>query len=43
MAHQSQVGDGDGLADRLRERHQELAKDQPFDLAEAFKSVQMRR
>jgi LmbE family N-acetylglucosaminyl deacetylase len=42
-AHQSQVGDGNGLADRLRERHQELAKDQPFELAEAFKSVQMRR
>ncbi len=42
-AHQSQVGDGEGLADRLRERHEELAKDQPFELAEAFKSVKMRR
>ncbi len=43
MAHTSQVGDGDGLAERMRERAQELAKDQPFELAEVFKVVQMRR
>ncbi len=42
MAHTSQVGDGENLAERLRERSAELAKDQPFELAEAFKSVQMR-
>lgn len=42
-AHVSQVGDGNGLEDRLRERCKELAKDQPFELAEAFKSVTMRR
>jgi LmbE family N-acetylglucosaminyl deacetylase len=42
-AHASQIGDGDGLADRLRERAQEVAKDQPFELGEAFKSVKMRR
>ncbi|HEV2066578.1 MAG TPA: PIG-L deacetylase family protein [Thermomicrobiales bacterium] len=42
-AHKSQVGDGDQLSDRLRERAAELAKDQPFELAESYKSVQMRR
>ena len=42
-AHVSQVGDGDSLDERLRERSRELAKDQPFDLAEAFKSVRMSR
>jgi LmbE family N-acetylglucosaminyl deacetylase len=42
-AHASQVGDGDGLADRLRERAEEVAKDEPFELGEAFKSVKMRR
>ncbi len=42
-AHASQVGDGDGLADRLRERAEEVAKDEPFALGEAFKSVKMRR
>lgn len=42
-AHASQVGGVDGLEERLRERCQELAKDQPFELAEAFKSVTMRR
>lgn len=42
MAHKSQVGDGENLAERLRERSTDLAKDQPFELAEAFKSVQMR-
>jgi LmbE family N-acetylglucosaminyl deacetylase len=42
-AHASQIGDGDGLADRLRERAQEVAKDEEFELGEAFKSVKMRR
>ncbi|HLU34349.1 MAG TPA: PIG-L deacetylase family protein [Thermomicrobiales bacterium] len=42
-AHVSQVGTRDDLYDRLRERHVELAKDQPFELAEAFKSVKMQR
>ncbi len=43
LAHKSQVGDGEQLADRMRERHEELAKDQPFELGEAFKTVAMRR
>ena len=43
MAHESQVGDGEGLADRMRERAVELAQGQDFELAEAFKGVQMRR
>ncbi len=42
-AHVSQVGDGAKLDERLRERSRELAKDQPFELAEAFKSVKMNR
>lgn len=42
-AHVSQVGDGATLDERLRERSRELAKDQPFELAEAFKSVKMNR
>lgn len=42
-AHQTQVGAAEGLEDRLRERHLDLAKDQPFELAEAFKSVKMNR
>lgn len=43
LAHKSQVGNGEGLADRLRERHVEAAADQPFELAEAFRATQMRR
>ncbi|MEJ7839012.1 MAG: PIG-L deacetylase family protein [Thermomicrobiales bacterium] len=43
LAHASQVGDGDGLADRLRERHVEAAKDQSFELAETYRATQMRR
>lgn len=43
QAHVSQVGHVNGLEDRLRERCRELAKDQPFELAEAFKSVTMNR
>jgi LmbE family N-acetylglucosaminyl deacetylase len=42
LAHKSQVGDGENLAERLRERSADLAKDQPYELAEAFKSVKMR-
>lgn len=42
-AHVTQVGEAEGLADRLRERAAELAADQPFELAESFKSVKMRR
>lgn len=42
-AHKSQVGDGPELVERLRERHVELAKDQEYELAEAFKVIQMRR
>jgi LmbE family N-acetylglucosaminyl deacetylase len=42
-AHKSQVGEAVDLADRLRERAAELAQDQPFELAEAFKSIKMRR
>ena len=43
LAHASQIGNGEGLEERMRERAAELAKDQAFDLAEAFKVVQMRR
>ncbi|MDQ3167927.1 MAG: PIG-L family deacetylase [Chloroflexota bacterium] len=43
LAHESQVGTGDGMEGRLRERATELAADQPFELAEAFKVIQMRR
>jgi LmbE family N-acetylglucosaminyl deacetylase len=42
-AHESQVGMRDDLVDRLRERSAEIAKDQPFELAEAYKSVRMNR
>lgn len=42
-AHVSQVGEGERLDPMLRERSRELAKDHPFELAEAFKSVKMRR
>lgn len=42
-AHKSQVGEAKDLGDRLRERASELAKDQPFELAESFKTIQMRR
>ncbi len=42
-AHKSQVGEATELADRLRERLTELAKDQPFELAQAYKVVKMRR
>lgn len=42
-AHDSQVGMRDDLAELLRVRSAEIAKDQPFELAEAFKSVRMNR
>lgn len=43
LAHVSQIGDGDGLADRMRERAAEVAADQEFELGESFKVVQLRR
>ncbi|HEV2527791.1 MAG TPA: PIG-L deacetylase family protein [Thermomicrobiales bacterium] len=43
MAHASQVGDEATLRERLRERAVEVAADQDFELAEAFKVVQFRR
>lgn len=42
-AHKSQVGEAEQLGERLRERAADVAKDQPFELAESFKTVQMRR
>jgi LmbE family N-acetylglucosaminyl deacetylase len=42
-AHQTQVGDAENLESRMRERAEELADGHSFDLAEAFKVVQMRR
>lgn len=45
QAHVSQVGERpkEEFAKGLRDRLADLAKDQPFELAEAFKVVQMRR
>lgn len=43
QAHVSQVSERKDLADRLRERSKEVAKDQPFELAEAYKTVKMMR
>jgi LmbE family N-acetylglucosaminyl deacetylase len=42
-AHESQVGTGPEFAERVRDRAREVAVNQPFELAEAFKIVQMRR
>jgi LmbE family N-acetylglucosaminyl deacetylase len=43
-AHVSQVGtDTDLLFERVRDRSREVAANQPFELAEAYKVVQMRR
>lgn len=42
-AHDSQVGMREDLVERLRERSAEIAKDQPFELAEAYKSIRMNR
>ena len=41
-AHVTQVGEAVELADRLRGHSSEIAKDQPFELAEAFKVIKMR-
>jgi LmbE family N-acetylglucosaminyl deacetylase len=41
--HTSQVGDGVEMEKRVRERNAEVAEGQEFELAEAFKTVQMRR
>lgn len=43
QAHESQVGKREDLAKMLRERSAEVAKDQPFELAEAYKVIKMRR
>lgn len=42
-AHISQLPDPDSTLARVRDRAEELAHDQPFELAEAFKVVEMRR
>jgi LmbE family N-acetylglucosaminyl deacetylase len=42
-AHVTQIGDGVELEPRMRDRARELAEGHPFELAEAFKVVQMRR
>jgi LmbE family N-acetylglucosaminyl deacetylase len=42
-AHVSQVGKAEGLEERMRDRARELAAGHDFELAEAFKVVQMRR
>jgi LmbE family N-acetylglucosaminyl deacetylase len=42
-AHESQVGTAEDLETRMRDRAKELAEGQQFELAEAFKVVQMRR
>jgi LmbE family N-acetylglucosaminyl deacetylase len=41
--HVSQIGDGADVFPRVRERNAELAEGHDFELAEAFKAVQMRR
>lgn len=41
-AHVSQIGDGVEVFPRVRERCAEMARDQEFELAEAFKTVVMR-
>ena len=43
QAHVSQVGDSEGLWDRLRERAAEVAQGHGVELAEAYKVIQMRR
>lgn len=42
-AHASQVGEAEGLADRMRERAAEIGQPQGIPLAEAFKVIKMRR
>lgn len=41
-AHQTQVGEAKELPERLRGFSSDIAKDQPFELAEAFKVIKMR-
>jgi LmbE family N-acetylglucosaminyl deacetylase len=42
-AHASQVDANDEFVKRVRERGKELAAEQPFEIGEAFKVIQMRR
>lgn len=42
-AHVSQVGTDDVVFERVRERNRELAEGHPFELAECYRVVQMRR
>jgi LmbE family N-acetylglucosaminyl deacetylase len=42
-AHVSQVGTDDAVFERVRDRNRELAKGHPFELAECYKVVEMRR
>jgi LmbE family N-acetylglucosaminyl deacetylase len=42
-AHASQIGDGEEVFPRVRDRARELAKGHAFEFGEAFKVVQMRR
>jgi LmbE family N-acetylglucosaminyl deacetylase len=42
-AHQSQVGTGETLDKRMRERAQDVGKQHGMELAESFKAVKMRR
>jgi len=42
-AHASQVGDGENVFPRVRDRAKEVAAESDFELAEAFKVDQMRR
>ena len=41
-AHQTQVGEAKELPERLRGFSSDIARDQPFELAEAFKVIKMR-
>jgi len=43
QAHVSQVGDGEAVFPRVRDRAKEVAAGSDFELAEAYKVVQMRR
>lgn len=42
-AHVSQVGEGETLDDRMRQRAEERGKDHGVPMAEAFKTIKMRR
>jgi hypothetical protein len=42
-AHISQIGDREEIFERVRMRARELAEDQPFEFAESFKVVELRR